>query len=409
MGNLRLAWRNLFRHRVRTALTLLGVVLGLALVQTYHNFTSGVYAYMVDCGVRAGSGHLTVYRRGYLARPTAELTYAPEPWRADIAALPGVKAVLPRVHLAGLAQSSRESRNIRLVGADLPAEGPLNPYLRRIDPERLRTAQPGDAFVGAVLLRELRLRLGSRFVVTVQSSDGEMVSELFHVRGIVQSGIREVDGALVVAPWAQVAALAGHPGTVHELAVLLEGTERAATVLPAMERLLPPAAGLEAVSWERAMPNLHDAIRWDYVSVQFLSVIVLAIVTIGVVNSLLMSVMERMREFGLLRALGVSRGRLCLMVVTEGLLFGALAVVLGTAVGALATAYLVRHGFDLRPFIPKNLEFGGVLFSALLHARWDPRWMAQSAAYIGLLCVAASLYPGLKASRAQPVETLRRS
>ncbi len=409
MESLKLAWRNLFRHRMRTCITVLGVSLSLALVQTYHNFTAGVYAYMVDCGVKAGSGHIAVYRPQYLADRNPDLAFAPAPEDEDIARIPGVRAVLPRFYLPALAQSSRENRNIQLVGADVPREAGLNPYLRKLPREVLeRPMRKRDAFVGAGLARELGLQQGSRFVITVQNGHGELVSELFHLRGIIESGIRDVDTSLVMAMREQVSAMAGAGNATHELAIILDNADMAASVFPAVrQRLLSSPEGLEAVSWEQAMPNLYNAIRWDYVSVKFLSFIVLAIVTIGVVNTLLMSVMERMREFGLTLALGASPGRVRLLVMTEGLLMGVVSMLAGSCIGSLATAYLVHAGFDLRPFIPENLEFGGVLFSALLYAKWDIPWMMEVAAYILLLCLGASLYPGIRASRAMPVETLR--
>lgn len=408
MLSVKLAWRNLLRYRLRTFITLMAVSLGLMLVQTYHNFTTGVYSYMIETGVRSGSGHLVLCRDNYLASHHSGLFFSSRGLPEKVARIDGVQEVLARTHLPGLAQSSRDNRNIHLVGVDVAKEMATNPYLKDV-PHELSTKpwKSSEALIGSGLMRELKIDIGRKFVVTVQGQHGELVSELFRVRDVINTGIRDIDRSLVMVSRQKAASMVGAPDAVHEIAVVLEDAGLAETVYPAVERLLAARPGLKVFSWEEAMPNLYNAIRWDYVTINFLSMIVLVIVTIGVVNTLLMSVMERINELGVLRAIGTSPGRLQRMIVGEALLLGCLAVVLGTALGAIATGYLVHYGFDLRLFIPENLEFGGVLFSALLYARWDVGWMIESSVYMLLLCVIASIYPAIKASKVTPVEALR--
>jgi len=410
MLSIKLAWRNLLRYRLRTFITLLGVSLSLMLVQTYHNFTTGVYSYMVETGVRSGSGHIDICRGNYLKNTNSGLFYYAAGLPEKIAQIDGVQDVLPRIHLSALAQSSRENRGIQLVGVEIAREMAVNPYLRNV-PHGVLT-EPwlnSDALVGSRLVRELKVGIGQKFVITAQDQHGDMVSELFRVRGIIKTGIRDIDHSLVMVARQKAASILGVSDAVHEIAVVLDDAGAAEAVYPVVRRLLEEAERpvLKAFSWEEAMPNLYNAIRYDYVSVKFLSMIVLVIVTIGVVNTLLMSVMERMHEFGMLRAVGTSPGRLQRMIMGEALLLGELAVVLGTLLGSLTTCYLVHYGFDLRLFIPENLEFGGVLYSSLLYARWDVGWMIESSVYMLLLCLLASIYPAIKASRVTPVEALR--
>jgi ABC-type lipoprotein release transport system permease subunit len=407
MLDLKLAWRNLMRNRVRSIVTLVAVSLSLALVQTYHNFTQGVYAHMVETGVRSGTGHTAIYKKHYLDNHDAAICFEPKELMTALSGIQGVDAVLPRLYFSGLAQSSRESRNIQIMGVDLAKERTVNPYLRKL-PEDIFTSswKTREVLVGKGLLQELKIGVGRKMVITMQTRGGELVSELFTVGGVLQTGIREIDDALVILESHRAASMAGVPAHVHEIAVVLEDAGMSRKIYPRIEKRLSHRPDLEAVTWEKAMPNLFNALRWDYVSVKVLSYVVLLIVTIGVVNTLLMSVTERFREFGMLRAIGTSPVRLCRMILLEALLLGAISMAVGTAVSSLATGYLAHYGFDLRRFIPANLEFGGVVFSALLYARWDFLWMTQSGIYIVALCLMASLYPALKAARATPVEAL---
>jgi ABC-type lipoprotein release transport system permease subunit len=405
---LQLAWRNLWRNRRRTLITLAAISLSVMLVQAFHNLSFGVYARMIDSGVRAGAGHLAVYRGDYVQSRDEKLAYDPRELVGEISQIPGVEAVLPRLYLPGLAQSSRESRGIVLTGVDPAAELRINPFLKKLPPEKmLRDAAGRDAVIGARLLRELKIEEGSKFVVTVQNRDGELVNELFRVRGVVETGIKELDTSLILVGRERAAAMGGVPGGVHELATILRRAADEATVFPAVETLVKGRPELNAVGWEKAMPNLANSIKLDYASQKFIFVVILLIVTIGVVNTLLMSVMERLREFGVILALGATPGRLRRMVLAEALVLGVAAILLGSLLGALATCYLVEVGINLRAFVPETLEFGGVVFEPVLRAAWDLPWMGRIALYVVGLVLLASLYPAVKAGRTRPAEAMR--
>lgn len=405
---LRLAWRNLWRNRRRTLITLAAISLSMMLVQAFHNLSYGVYARMIDSGVRAGAGHLAIYRGDYVESRDEKLAFHPRQLTTEIAAIAGVEAVLPRLYLPGLAQSSRESRGILLTGVDPAAEYPINPFLKLLPPEKmLRDSAGRDAVVGSRLLRELKIEEGSKFVITVQNRDGELVNELFRVQGVVETGIRELDGSLILVGRERAAAMGGIPGEAHELAIILRRAADEATVFPAVAAWVQERPELNVVGWEKSMPNLANSIKLDYASQKFIFVIILLIVTIGVVNTLLMSVMERLREFGVILALGATPRRLQQLVLTEALLLGVAAMVLGTFLGGLATWYLVAVGIDLRAFFAETLEFGGVVFEPVLRAAWDVPWMARIALYVVGLSLLASLYPAIRAGRTRPAEAMR--
>ena len=408
MEILSLAWRNTWRNRRRTIITIVAMSFSLMLIQAFHNLSFGVYAQMVDSGVRAGSGHIAVYRGDYATSRDDRLFWDKGELEQRITELDGVKAALPRLYLPGLAQSSRESRGILLTGIDPVAENDINPLLKKIDaPALIKSLDGRDALIGSRLLTELKLKIGNKFVVTAQGPEGELVSELFRIRGVVKSGIREVDNSLVLVGRQRAAAMTGHPDSIHELAIILENPDLEEKLIPVIAAMLPPESGLNAVSWEVAMANLANAIKLDYASQKFIFLIIVLIVTIGVVNTLLMSVMERIREFGVILAIGATPGRLRLTVMTEALLLGSVSMLCGNILGALATWYLVDIGIDLRDFIPETMEFGGVIFDPVMRATWDFAYMAQMSFYVLILSVVASLYPATKAARIAPAAAMR--
>jgi len=404
---LNLAWKNLWRSRRRTLITLAAVSFSLMLVQGSHNLSFGVYSAMIDSGVRAGTGHLVVYQRDYVDSRDEKFSFAPQQLVEQIGQLDGVEAVLPRLFLPGLAQSTRESRGVLVTGVDSQAEQRINPFLKGMSLEQLPSLSGREAVVGSRLLKELQLKPGNKFVVTLQSRDGELVSEMFRVHSVVTTGMKNIDKSLLLVGRERAARLAGIPGEIQELAVVLRDQQAEQAVYPKLQRLLKDRPQLRALSWTEAMPNLSNAIKLDYASSQFIFIILLLIVTIGVINTLLMSVMERFKEFGVILAVGASALRLRILVFAEAFLLGVVAMVLGSVFGSLLTWYLQAVGIDLRDFMEGNLEFGGVVFDPIMRASWDWPYMLQIAFFMLLLSLVAAIYPAIKAGRILPAEALR--
>jgi ABC-type lipoprotein release transport system permease subunit len=408
MDDLRLAWKNLWRNRRRTIITLAAIAFSIMLVQASHNLSTGVYAGMVDSGVRAGSGHIAVYHQGYLESREESLSFKDQDLVTEIEAIAGVEKVLPRLYIPALAQSSRESRGIMLIGVDPERERQINPFLKTLAADAMvRSTGSRDAVVGARLLDELQIKPGQKFVVTAQHQDGTLHSELLRVRGVVESGMKDIDGSLILIGRERASKLIGRSGSVHELAVILSDPGYEGAVHEQISAMIIAHPEIEAVNWERAMQNLANAIKLDYASQKFIFIIILLIVSIGVVNTLLMSVMERMREFGVILALGSKPMTLRGMIMLEALSLGVLAATLGTLCGSLATWYLVSVGIDLADLVPETLEFGGVVFDPIMRASWNPVWMIQIALYVVGLTLLAALYPAIKAGRITPVEGMR--
>ncbi len=408
MDYLHLAWKNLWRNRRRTIITLTAIAFSIMLVQALHNLSSGVYAGMVDSGVRAGSGHIAIYQQNYLESRDESMYFDDRSLVTEIEAIDGVKQVLPRLYIPALAQSSRESRGVMLIGVDPQREGQINPFLKTLPKEAmLGSAASRDAVVGSRLLDELQIKPGQKFVVTAQHQDGTLHSELLYVRGVVNSGMKDIDRSLILIGRERAGLLTGSLSSVHELAVILSDPDYEEPVHRIITTMLASRPEIEAVSWQRAMPNLANAIKLDYASQKFIFLIILLIVTIGVINTLLMSVMERMREFGVILALGSKPMTLRRMIMLEALSLGLLAATIGSLLGCLATWYLVSVGIDLAALVPETLEFGGVVFDPVMRASWNPGWMLQIALYVVGLTLLAALYPAIKAGRITPVEGMR--
>jgi len=405
---LRLAWKNLWRNRRRTVITLIAISFSLMLAQTHENLTYGFFTRMVDSGVRAGSGHMAIQHREYLGRRDEKLAFKTEGLLDQLTSFPEVSEVLPRIYLSALVQSSRESRGVLLLGIEGVAESRVNPYLRDLPvSSMLRPNEDGDAMVGERLADELGLTVGSKFVVTVQNRNGDLVNELFRIRGIVHTGIRKLDRSLVMVNLQRAAAMADMPGAVHELAVILRQASDQDVAFATISKFLGPHEDLQLATWEETMPNMANAMRLNNGIESFEILLLLIILTIGVINTLLMSVMERMREFGIILAMGGTPGWLCRLIFCEALILGVVGSIVGTLLGILATFYFIRFGLDLRPLLPETMEYGGVVYDPIVYAAWSVGAMVRLALYLMVLSLIASIYPAIKAARSSPVDAMR--
>lgn len=403
-----MAWRNLWRSRRRTLITLAAGSLGLMFAQAYLNWANGIYAQMIDEGVRSASGHVTLYRTGYRATREAALSFPVAGLPERLAALAGVETVLPRLYITGLAQAARGSRGVMLVGVDPAREWAVNPFAKRLaEGKLLDGASDRECLVGRELVETLKLKLGGKLVVMAQAADGEIEGELLRVAGILDTGMSEIDGRTVYTTLDFAGRLSGRVGEAHELAVILDNQRVIAEVLPLAVALLP-GGGIEAVDWQTAMPEMAGHIRVDTFSMKLIIVFIFLIVGIGMVNTQLMSVLERSREFGVMLALGVPTLFLVGMVLAEGFLMGLTAAVGGTLLGSGVTAWLVEKGVDIAALYGADrIEVTGVVFSGVMRGTWSPLSMFWTAVAVLLLYPLASVYPAWKVTRLRPVDTMR--
>lgn len=402
----RLAFRNLVRHRRRTALQAAAAGGAVFLAVAFNNIAAGVWGDMIDQGTRAGSGHVAIYRRGYRTERDASMTFAAGSLVEDVKRRPGVTGVWARAYVPGLARSAREARGAVAVGMDFSSETSDHPFFRRGPSSGRWPGRPGDALLGAGLARELGLAVGDKGVWMAQDPSGDIASRRFVVSGLLATGLREVDDSTLFVLLGDLADHTGGPAHAHEIAVRWRDAQDIDAAVAAVSATLGDPA-LEAVDWRRAMPGLADLVRLDRAGHAVLMGSLFVIVGLGAINTLLMSVLERRREFGLLRALGARRGGVLAMVVSEGTFLALGSAAAGLGLAALAGLYTGRRGIDLSRWVGSQ-EAGGVLMDPVYRSVWDGGGAVVLAALMVLIGGLAALYPAARAVRTRPAEALGR-
>ncbi len=409
---IKLGWRNLWRAPQRTAIELTSLAGAVLLAMWMVSMQAGMYPKMIEEGTRMGSGHVGFYRSEYLELRRINLTFPAEELVARLEAEPGVKHAFPRLQVPGLARSSRESRGAVMIGLDFAREKGTNPLLKDKHLVAGRWPKEGslkEAVMGVKLAEELGLKLGRKFVWMAQDKNGEMASRLFRVRGFLKTGIADIDKAMVFVPRPAAAKVLGAPGEAHELAVLLSDYRQVENFLPRAESLAAALSDVSAVPWQKAMPQIADGIRLDRASGYIFLTLILVIVGIGIANTLLMSVLERIREFGLIRGLGLGGEGIVRMILAEAVVLGLVGSGIGVALGTMLVGYQSRYGMDFSAVIgEKGQEFGGVLIEPIIYPGWDWPRVAVIVAIMCTIALIASIYPTLKALEIRPAEAMRR-
>ena len=413
----RLAVRNLRRQARRSALTAAAMIVGGALLIFSVSLSDGTHEDWIDSGVRMGSGHVALQARGYQASRRIEHRLSTGARRAAEAALgtPGiaehVTAIVPRLATTGLASSANGARPAQIVGVDPVAEAGFSILDDRLmDGRYLESGDRLRAYIGAGLAEGLRLRVGSRFVLTAQDASGEIAGQLVRVAGIFKSGIPEVDESVIHIPLSTAGSWLGAADDVTSIAVLLDRSRAVPHVHRALSREL--AAEMElgsliSLPWREAMPELDAAVKVDDLGNYLFQGIMFGIIALAIVNTVLMSVLHRHQEFGVLQALGFTPGQAGGLVMVEGVILTVVSGFVGILLGLGITWLLWHDGMDISGLMQGEWTFSGVVMDPVLVPLFRTARVTQGFVFILIIGTLASLYPAWRATQIDVAEAMK--
>jgi ABC-type lipoprotein release transport system permease subunit len=405
-----MAWRNLWRNRRRTIVTLSSIAFGtmLAILSTGigdHNFSQ-----MIDLAARLGGGHVTLQHPEYLELSTLSRSVSGVSRLREIALEdPEVERVVSRIAGNVMIASASQSQGAGFIAFDPAAEDATTiSLLDSVDEgELFATSDARGVVLGARLAEKLGVELGKKVVYTLTDKRGEIVQEAARIVGIVRTGAPSVDAALCLLPLDRVRALLGYDDDeVLQLALFLRDQRSAQDVAARLAKAVAPEAA--ALAWYETQPELSGFIAMKVASARVVEVIVMLLVAAGIFNTLFVSVMERMREFGIMLAIGFSPGRLFALVMCESLWLALVGLALGAVVTAGPYWYLSQVGVDITAQLEiQGAEVAGVAMSPMLHVGIYLDSLIAIVIAAVLATLASGLYPAWSAGRVAPVESIR--
>ncbi|MEO1171672.1 MAG: FtsX-like permease family protein [Myxococcota bacterium] len=396
--SIRMALRNLLRRPLRSTLTGLMVVIGTTLAIWIMGQAQGSYDLMIDGTTRGWIGHFQLLHPEYREKPTLyDTVNAPAPILNRLRQVDGVQGVTARIETGGLVSAGNRTVGAVLVGVDPVHEARTSTLVDNIaDGEWLPST--GDHYpivLGRGVANRLAVKLGDEVSFVGQAADGSIAAELFSVVGVYDSGSRSADRALVLIRLDHAQELLALENRVHRIV----GTVTDSRDLAAVMGRLPPPDDYLLADWMELNGMLWELIQTDQKSSTVMLWIIIAVVVIGVANTMAMSVFERTRELGVMLALGTTPRRVVAVVLWEVAWLSGIGVALGIGFGALAVEYT-------RIPLPEPLEMGGVVFTHLTGSNtWT--WTVLNPLLVIVASLASGLYAARRAARLNPVDAIR--
>ena len=397
-----IAYRDLTRSRRRTFFTLLAVALGLALLIVLNGFIAGVVNDALQNSIRLQTGHVQVRAASFpddkRSLQWQDLVDQPAAIVAQAAAMPEVAAAAPVLWADTVLNTSRESVGLQLFGIDVASSlyDHIRPLLAAGD--FLAANDRSGVLMGKRLADSLELQLGATVSLATIDANGQPQEALFVIRGLFDSGVLVYDEGTIFMPLEKAQAYTLTGDRASAVVLLLHDKDSADKVAAALT-----APGLQVQTWRELNAFFIQTMDTAMSFYMFLDVIVMLIVAVIIANTLLMAVFERIREMGILAALGMKRRQVMQMMIFEASIIALAGVVVGAILGLLGVAFLTQNGFVMG-------EMAGVAntipMSAVLYASFDLVTFAWLALWTFIIALLASLYPAWFAARLEPVEAL---
>jgi putative ABC transport system permease protein len=420
----KVSWRNVWRNPRGTLLTALALGLGLALLLISLGLLDGGHEQTIANGVRFGPGHVVIQAKGFQDSGSQELLL---PARVvstinEFLQTEPMKRVLlgvsPRLLATGLLSSAANSAGVTIIGV-IPREERAVSLIpqRMVAGKYLSDDKPAGIVIGAEVARKLEVKIGSKVVLMTQAvrqpgtkvkdvTPGEMQSTLLRVHGIFRTGIEGVDANVIHLPLSVAQTLLGVPDQqVTQVALFLRQEGDSLMVAKGLRRQLA-GAPVEVLTWRESMPMLAQILGLDHAFNYVMNGVVLAMVGLGILNTILMRVLERRYEFGVCKALGLRPVQLAVMIIGESLALTAMSLAFGLALGLSIDHYFATSGLDLRLLFRTSLP-STIVLDPILYSRLSVARIVSSVIIVFIMATVISFYPALKAARTELPDALK--
>jgi len=402
----RLAWRNLWRRKRRTWLTVGAMVFSNIILVFMISLQVGMFAMMISNTLSAQTGHLQVQAPGYkddhkMRQVVPGVQRLAEELRRGL----DTERVAARASAFALVSSADRSYGLQITGVEPEHETRVS-SLPGLIVEGTFLSEPTaeEIVIGDLLARNLRVGVGDELTFIGSGRDGSIAAAVVRVVGVFSSGMPDLHRSFAQVPlrfFQDVFAMddAGHAVVIMAPSLLQVGSTRSRA-----EALLPDGEDLAVHDWDSLLPGLKQAIQADLASAWFMYAVLVVLVAFSVLNTQLMSVLERTKEFGIVMALGVTPGRLGRLVLLETALMGAVGMVLGVLLGGALVLWLSHHGFSY----PGLEEMGGKFnIPGRIYPQVSAIGLLFGPMVVLLSSVVASAYPALRLRWMEPVAAMR--
>lgn len=401
---IKMAWRNLWRNSRRTVLTISSITIGLMAIVFLFGFMDGMSAQTLENNIRGHTGHIKIYPKGYQDAPSvSKKITGPEGMMDLLSQISHIVSSLPRIEGQGLMATDVKSTGVMILGIDLKKEEDTSDYKGYVR-EGTYGLQKGGIMVGKNLAKMMKTRIGDTVSLIVQAADGSIGAENFRIEGIIETGEFTMDSSLTVMSIEDAGLLLGMEGGVSEITLFLDRSEHTDRVIASLKNRLDMEK-YELADWRELLTNLVELINLSEVFKYIPLIILIVVASLGILNTILMSVLERTREFGIMTALGTGPSRIMALILIETIMMTAMGIFLGVPGGVALLSYFNKIGIDLSQWAEgvRIIPFHPTTVYPIL----EPEGFYVAVGVVFISAILSSLYPAYRAATLRPVEALR--
>jgi len=394
-----IAWKNIWRNKLRSLIVIAATTIGVAAGTFSAALMFGVATQKINASISNEVSHIQIHNPNF--RENYEFQYTlPEAEKMikKIAQLPEVKSVAPRTIITGMVMSAAASTGIKLNGIDPEIEKMTTTLYSKIADTcgvYFGESLHNPIVISRKLADKLNVRLKSKLILRFQSADGSLIEGAFKICGIYRTSNGMFDELNVFIRQSDLGSLIGNV-PVHEIAILLHNDRQTTEVIATLKKLYP---SMDILSWKELLPEIGMITAMLGMMNYFILGIILAALAFGIVNTMLMIVLERTRELGMLMAVGMNKSGLFRMIMLESIFLSLCGGIAGMIISTFMIWLTSRTGIDLSSF-SKGFESLG--FDPVMYPEIRPAFYLGTVLMVIITGILSSLYPARKALSINP-------
>jgi len=403
----KIAWRNIWRNKMRSIIVIASVAVGLFAGMFMMSFFWGLAKEEIDSAVETQLSHIQIHNPAFMDDKEVNFTIANS--RALVAELKNdsrVKAISGRVITTGMISSSSTATGVEIHGIISSDEMTVSSISKDIvegsyfSPDA--TGKKNEIVIGQKLSEKLGVKLHSKIVVTFQSKTGDLTAGSFKIAGIFRSRNSTFDEMTVFTRMDELAQLLGTEDGIHEIAVTLKDFKSVTSFAEILKKEYPK---LLVQTWKELSPEIAMITdMFDQIMYIIIGIILLALM-FGIINTMLMAVLERQREFGMLMAIGMNKPRVFFMVVIESVMLTCIGIPAGILLTIGTVEFFAKHGIDLSAFSKALAQYG---FSNTIYPDLQTSMFLPITLMTALTAILSAIYPAIKALQFKPAVAIHK-
>jgi len=399
-----ISWRNIWRNKVRSLVIIFSIALGIFAGVSATAFMKGLAEQRIQKVIKTELSYIQIHKEGF--RQNSDFKeYMPDAKQlvSEIRKIPNVTGVTDRIVVQAMAATAETATGVLVSGVDSENEPKVtNLSEKLIEGEYLKGIKKNPVVIGKKLAEKLNAKIRTRIVITLQDTANNVVSGLFRVSGIYTTNNNMYDESHVFVKAEDIRSLTELPvGAAHEIAININENENLTNVEESVEKL---ASGYEVLDWKSLRPEMNYLTEAMDLYMYIFIIIILLALLFGIINTMLMVVMERTKEIGMLMAIGMNKMRIFFMIILESTLLSLTGGVVGIIIGALFSKWKSVEPIDLSMWSQGYEQLG---YDAYVYMSLEPMMLVNITIMVIFTGVIAALYPAYKALKNDPADALR--